>query len=124
MTGTILACIIIPFYLFSAGYITSRILTRDVRTCHFDHERGDHLNQWGEHRCDHSLAYVIGIFWPIALPVRAGSFFGKQDRTTRLEKQRQKELEQAEHDTKMARLARQEAEELTLQLRALGKEAS
>lgn len=100
-------------YAVMAGGVGKRAQITAMRRCRYATHRS----------CEHGVTGVFsGIFWPVVLPVFLGVLLGENDKQTRLEACKQKELEQAEHDSRIARERRVEAEEISRQLRAIGKD--
>lgn len=75
--------------------------------------------------CNHIYMslWVYGVVWPVALPATAGFLIGTTTKQNRTDRRRADEIAEAKHKAEVARLARIEDEELTLQLEATRKRA-
>ena len=75
--------------------------------------------------CTHAtLSMWIGILWPFMFPAVAGIKVGKRTKSTRVERRRARELEEAKHQAELARLARQEDEDLDKRLASLERKSA
>lgn len=116
MISFLIAAACVWAYAIVGGFFGTRFYRNGKQKC---------LDCSGRYKCykDHGFgAVLMGIAWPVALPAMLGMLIGENDRSERLRRQREKELEQAQHDAAVARQRRVEAEELSRQLRAVGKE--
>lgn len=106
-TLLIVAAILFAYFLVG-GFIAARVEAGGVRRCNYNSH--DFID------CGHRWASALSaVAWPVAGPLLIGLALGdsnKKPRPTRDEKRQAKELAEAEHKIKLARLNAQATEEL------------
>lgn len=112
-------------YIFIAGLLRGPYLARELSNCS-KCEDGQCWDEWQDEygrkgttkktsRAVHiGNATSMAILWPFTAPFCAGSMIG--DRENRDISKRNREIESAKHKVELAKLRRQEDEELTKQL--------
>lgn len=108
----VMACII--SYTMIGGFLGARHHHSLSKKCSYK-------NCWKGEWCGHCFAsvYAVGLFWPIGVPLMLGVLAGANDKESRVEARRSKQIEEAKHKAELARIAREEDEELDRRLAAL-----
>lgn len=122
----IISILCILGYAFIAGLVGGRHNAISSADCKYrdGHEATDRYGTtttqtcFKPYWCSHLLLtyFFFGPFWFIALPIAGGVLIGSRDKETRTKRRRARELDEANHRLELARIAREEDAELTLQL--------
>lgn len=122
-------------YAFIGSIIAGRHHALSSRICKYSdgiespnrYGGGTHLEDcWGPSSwCTHITMSIwfYGALWFVALPITAGYLIGSTDKSGRIEKRRAREIAEAKHQTELARIRREEDEELDRQLSRVRKPA-
>ena len=123
--STVIFIAAVMVYAFMGAIVGSRHHAIVAPKCHWHNGAKD---RWGENQtcwtdswCAHIYLsiYLFGAMWWLGLPVAAGTLVGKSNRESRAVARRTRELEEAKHKLELAKIARQEDEELELQIAKL-----
>lgn len=104
-------------YFVVAGVMRAKTIKAKKRVCRGCRKADDGVLC----RRHEGMGAAVGAFWPVSLPLIIGNEIGYRDKVTKLEQQRERELEEARHQTALAAEARRQAEEINRQLVANGQ---